>query len=320
MDNNFCQDLRCCRLCPRGCGADRTQNTGNGLPHNGICGAPALPRLARAALHYWEEPCISGKAALSDQTPPAGTRGSGTVFFSCCNLGCLFCQNHAISAGGYGKTVTIERLAELFLELQAAGAYNINLVSATPYLPHVIKALQIARPRLTVPVVYNTGGYELPEALHVLAEYVDIWLTDLKFYDPALAQKLCGAPDYFDVAYAAAQEMIGHAGKPVFDQEGMLQRGVIIRHLAMPGQRADSKKLLDMLAMLPRDGFLLSLMSQYTPFYKAKQMPPFHRRISSFEYRDVVNYAEELGLTNGYMQGRSSAKEEYTPAFDLTGI
>ena len=305
-------DLTSCQLCPRKCGADRTQN-GFGRPRHGFCGAPAAPRLARAALHYWEEPCISGFDA------PA--HGSGTVFFSHCNLGCSFCQNYQISAEGFGKDCTPEQLAQIFLSLQAKGAYNLNLVTGTPYLPFILQALEQLRGQLHIPVVYNTGGYERPEALELLAPYVDIWLTDLKFHDPALSAAVCGAPDYFAVASAAAQQMVRLTGRPVFDEKGLLQRGVIVRHLALPGHRSDSKAILDWLAAgLPEKAWLLSLMSQYTPFYKAKQTPPLNRRISSFEYNDVLQYALSLGLDAGFMQERSSAKEEYTPAFDLTGL
>ena len=321
----FSLDMTRCELCPRRCGADRCANNETG-PRTGFCGAPAAPRVARAELHFWEEPCISGAGAYADAPLPVGcvpegTRGSGTVFFSHCNLGCCFCQNHDISAGGYGKTITVQRLADIFLELQAKGAYNLNLVTATPYLPFVLAALEQVRGRLTIPVVYNTGGYERPEALDALAPYVDIWLTDLKFFDPALSQQLCGAADYFAVALAAAKKMVGLTGSPVFGADGLLRRGVIIRHLALPGYREDSKHILDRLAAeLPPHSFLLSLMSQYTPCYKAREMPPLHRRISSFEYNSVVQYALALGLDTGYMQQRSSAKEEYTPPFDLSGV
>lgn len=309
----FSMDLSHCALCPRRCGADRRQNPG-GRPGQGFCGAPATPRLARAALHHWEEPCLSGAA---DDT----THGSGTVFFSHCNLGCCFCQNAAISAEGFGKNVSTQRLGEIFLQLQQAGAYNLNLVSATPYLPFVLQALQAVRGQLQIPVVYNTGGYECPEALQALAPYVDIWLTDLKFCDSALSARLCGAADYFAVAAAAAKQMVTLAGPPVWDANGLLRRGVIVRHLVLPGQRADSKAVLDFLAKaLPKDRFLLSLMSQYTPCHRAKKMPGLGRRVSSYEYNDVLDCALALGLENGYMQQRTSAKEEYTPPFDLSGV
>lgn len=309
----FSLELSACQLCPRRCGADRTQNPG-GSSGRGFCHAPAAPRLARAALHHWEEPCLSGD-------PQDAAHGSGTVFFSHCNLGCCFCQNAVLSTEGFGKNITTQRLADIFLELQAAGAYNINLVSATPYLPFVLAALQAVQGQLRIPVVYNTGGYERPEALDALAPYVDIWLTDLKFCDSGLAARLCGAADYFAVASAAALRMAALSGPPVFDGAGLLRRGTIVRHLVLPGQRADSKAVLDFLAahLSPQD-FLLSLMSQYTPCHLAKQMPGLDRRVSSFEYKDVQAHALALGLENGYAQQRSSAKEEYTPPFDLSGV
>ncbi|MBQ8610883.1 MAG: radical SAM protein [Oscillospiraceae bacterium] len=321
----FLMDMIHCELCPRRCRANRTLNT-EGMIKHGFCGAPAAVRIARAGLHFWEEPCISGPGAYADSTlpvgqVPAGTRGSGTVFFSHCNLGCCFCQNHKISAGGFGKNISVEHLAEIFLQLQEQGAYNLNLVTAAPYLPFVIQALEDVRGKLHIPVVYNTGGYELPEALDALAPYVDIWLTDLKFCDPSLAKELCGAADYFPIALAAAKKMVQLCGAPQYTADGLLRRGVIIRHLALPGHREDSKAVLNALAEhFDPHSFILSLMSQYTPCYKAKEIPPLHRRISSFEYNAVVAHALSLGLDTGYMQQRSSAKEEYTPPFDLSGV
>lgn len=314
-----------CTLCPRRCAADRTVQ-------QGLCGGGAQVKLARAALHLWEEPCLSGVAAqavcapvLGDAVSPeeAAKRGSGTVFFSGCPLGCCYCQNYRISAQNEGVTVSVERLAAIFLELQAQGAYNINLVSATQYLPWVLAALRLARPALRIPVVYNTGGYETPEALAALDGFVDIYLTDIKYVSPALSALYSGADDYFSVASAAARAMLLQTGAPCFDAEGMLQRGTIIRHLALPGAVADSKAVLDFLSTLPRGSFLTSLMSQYTPCYKARtdaRYKALARRISTWEYRQVVNYAIDLGLTDGYMQEKSSAREEYTPAFDGEGV
>lgn len=320
----FSMDITRCELCPRRCHADRRNN---GNPHRqGFCKAPDTVRIARAGLHFWEEPCISGPGAYADniaavgQVPP-GTRGSGTVFFSHCNLGCCFCQNHEISADGFGKNITVERLAEIFLQLQEQGAYNLNLVTATPYLPFIIQTLSIIKNDLRIPVVYNTGGYERPEALDALAPYVDIWLTDLKFYDADLAARLCCAADYYPVALAAARKMVQLSGAPQYDENGLLKKGTIIRHLALPGQKKDSERILNALAAeFSPHSFILSLMSQYTPCYKAKEMPPLHRRISSFEYNAIVDHAIALGLDTGYMQQRSSAKEEYTPPFDLSGV
>ena len=291
-----------CTLCPRHCGADRTKAAG-------FCGAGPELKVARAALHHWEEPCLSGN------------RGSGTVFFSGCSLRCCYCQNWNISAEGFGKAISTDRLSRIFLELQAQGAHNINLVTATQWLPWVLPALDEARAQgLSLPVVYNTGGYETVETVKLLAGYVDVWLADVKYIDPALSERYSAAPDYFEVCSAAVRQMIAQTGAPVYDQDGILQKGVILRHLALPGSLKDSQAILRWMAELPRGSFIPSLMSQYTPFYKAAEMKPLNRRISTWEYRQVVDTAIELGLTDGYMQEKSSAREEYTPPFDLEGV
>ena len=298
-----------CRLCPRACGADRTAG------QTGYCGADDRLMVARAALHHWEEPCLSGA--------PDDTRGSGTVFFSGCALRCCYCQNYPISQEGVGKAITVERLAEIFLRLQRDGARNINLVTATQYLPQVRRALDLARADgLTLPIVYNTGGYETVAAVKALAGYVDIWLTDFKYADPALADRLSAAPDYPAVAEAALRQMLLQTGAPVYDKEGFLQRGVIVRHLALPGCVQDSRAVLTTLAHLQQETgipFVPSLMSQFTPFYKAAEHG-LGRRITTYEYRQVIDEAIRLGLTDGYMQEKSSAREEYTPPFDLEGV
>lgn len=292
-----------CQLCPRRCGADRTRQA------PGLCGGGAQVRAARAALHAWEEPCISG------------TRGSGTVFFSGCSLGCCYCQNYRISAENFGKPLSVPQLAAIFLRLQAQGAHNINLVTATHYAPWVTAALDKARAQgLRLPVVYNTGGYETEQTVRALAPYVDIWLTDMKYVSSALSGEYSAAPDYFAVAAPALRQMLAQAGPPVFGADGLLQRGVIVRHLALPGALHDSLAVLRFLAGLGPQNFLFSAMSQYTPFYRAAQHKALSRRISTYEYRTVVNEAVRLGLTNGYMQEKSSAKEEYTPPFDLEGV
>lgn len=298
-----------CRLCPRACGADRAAG------QTGYCGADDRLMVARAALHHWEEPCLSGA--------PDDTRGSGTVFFSGCALRCCYCQNYPISQEGVGKAITVERLAEIFLRLQRDGARNINLVTATQYLPQVRRALDLARADgLTLPIVYNTGGYETVAAVKALAGYVDIWLTDFKYADPALADRLSAAPDYPSVAEAALRQMLLQTGAPVYDKEGFLQRGVIVRHLALPGCVQDSRAVLATLAHLQQETgipFVPSLMSQFTPFYKAAEHG-LGRRITTYEYRQVIDEAIRLGLTDGYMQEKSSAREEYTPPFDLEGV
>ena len=293
-----------CTLCPRMCHADRTVTTG-------FCGCNDKITAARAALHPWEEPCISGN------------RGSGTIFFSGCTLKCVFCQNYTLSHENFGIEISAERLAEIFLELQEKGAHNISLVTATQYLPSIRDALNIVRPQLSIPVVYNSGGYERIETLREYADCIDIYLPDLKYYDSRLAKKYSAAENYFPTASRAITEMIRLAGGLQWDENdpNILKKGVVIRHLVLPGAKEDSIALLHWIKEnLPEGQYLLSIMSQYTPFYKSSQYPEINRRITSYEYNKVIDTAIELGLTNGYMQEKSSAKEEYTPPFDLSGV
>ena len=305
----FQKQIHHCQLCPRMCGIDRSIQ-------RGFCQAPSGVVAARAALHYWEEPCISG------------TRGSGTVFFSGCTLRCCFCQNHKISRDLYGKTLTARELANVFLRLQDQGANNISLVTATHFLPWIIPALDLVKDRLSIPVVYNCGGYETLEAVDALAPYIDIWLPDLKYYSSELSARYSAAPDYFPVASAAVKRMIAHTGPLVledFSENGqtcqLMKRGVILRHMVLPKHKDDSIRLLHWIHdNLPEGHFLVSLMSQYTPFYQSSKYPEINRRITSYEYQKVVDAAIELGLTHGFMQEKSSAKEEYTPPFELQGI
>ena len=299
-----------CHLCPRRCGAERTETVGGG-----VCGMPAAPVVARAGLHHWEEPCLSGD--------PNAETGSGTVFFSGCTLKCCYCQNYPISQGEVGKAISVERLTEIFMNLQNGGAKNVNLVTASQYLPWVTAALDAARAQgFSLPVVYNTGGYETVEAVKALAGYVDIWLADYKYASPALAKELSAAQDYPQVAHAAIRQMLLQTGAPVYDADGYLQKGVIVRHLALPGHSDDSLAVLQRLADLRQEtgvSFVPSLMSQFTPFYRAAEHG-LGRRITTYEYRKVVDRAIALGLTDGYMQEKSSAREEYTPPFDLEGV
>ncbi len=288
-----------CNLCPRRCDAVRTSETGEGY-----CRAGTAPRIARAALHFWEEPCISG------------ARGSGTVFFSHCTLGCKYCQNYSISHDGYGKTVTAQRLADIFRDLCDQGAHNINLVTGTPYWPAIREALDIYRP--PVPVVWNTGGYERLETIRSMMGYVDIFLPDLKHVSPRLSALCAEAPDYFEYASEAVQEMCEQAGQPVYDENGIMQSGVIIRHLILPGCTSDSMRVLDFIAEeLPR-GTPVSLMRQYTPIPQC-MVKGLDRRITEREYERVYAHLQMLGL-DGYTQEKSSAEREYTPPFDLTGV
>lgn len=293
--------ITACRLCPRRCGADRTRA-------RGLCGGGAMVRVARAALHRWEEPCLSG------------TAGSGTVFFSGCPLRCCFCQNHTVSAGNFGRDISVSRLCRIFLELQDEGAHNINLVSPTPYVPWIIEALDIAGSDLTIPVVYNTGGYERTDTLRAMEGYADIYLPDMKYMDSAMSERYSSAPDYFEIASAAILEMYRQTGPVVMDGKGILQRGLIIRHLVLPGGYRDSLRILEWIAdSFPVGDIFVSLMSQYTPMHESAAYPEINRRITTFEYQKVMDRAAELGI-KGFTQQRSAAREEYTPPFDLTGV
>lgn len=306
---SFMDAYKSCRLCPRSCGVDRYRESG-------FCGCGPVAKAARAALLQWEEPCISG------------INGSGTVFFSGCTLRCCFCQNYKISSEGFGREISLSRLADIFLELQEQGAHNINLVTATQYVPSVIQALDRVKGRLTIPVVYNCGGYESLETIRTLEPYIDIWLPDLKYMDSSLSRRYSAAPDYFEAASEAVKLMIRQTGPLVFEDfsDGqqtcrLMKRGTIIRHMVLPGQKEDSIRLLDWISRsLPSEQFLISLMSQYTPFYKSQDYPEINRRITTYEYEKVVDHAIALGLDSGFMQEKSSAKEEYTPPFELQGI
>lgn len=290
-----------CTLCPRRCGARRKKQPGR-------CGGGALPKVARAALHHWEEPCISG------------TRGSGAVFFSGCELGCVFCQNREISRGNAGKEVTEDRLAQIFLDLQKKGAHNLNLVTPLQYTPQILRALDRAKPVLQLPVVVNCGGYARVETLAQWQGAADIWLPDLKYHSSALSERYSGAEDYFIYAGKAILEMHRQRPSLVWGENGMLKQGLIVRHLILPGAWKDSLLLLDWLAEhLPRESFLLSIMRQYTPTEACMAYPEINRRLTTFEYQKVVDRAAELGF-DGFIQEAGSAVHDYTPAFDLTGV
>lgn len=290
-----------CELCPRRCGAKRTETTGSGY-----CRMPAAPVLARAALHHWEEP------------PVSGTRGSGTVFFSGCSLGCVFCQNEKISHQDFGKAVTLDRLREICENLIAQGAHNLNFVNPTHYA-HILAAL-LEDWRPPVPVVFNTGGYDRVDTLRGLEGKVDVYLPDLKYLDSRTAGWYSGAPDYPEVAQAAIREMVRQTGPCLFDDNGLLLRGTIIRHLILPGQVNQAKAVMDWVSREFEPGTVLfSLMSQYTPWGDLSACPELDRRLRPGEMRAAQEYMENLGLA-GFTQERTSAREEYTPPFDLTGI
>lgn len=288
--------LKECALCPRMCRVNRHIS-------KGFCRQGDEIKIARADLHMWEEPCISGIG------------GSGTVFFSGCTLKCIFCQNYEISQLDKGYTITISELADIFLRLQDKGAHNINLVSPTPYLPQIIEALDMVKGKLTIPVVYNCGGYERVETLKMLEGYVQIYLPDLKYFDDTYAKEYSGASDYFDTAMCAIKEMVRQVGKPKFDENGIMQSGVIVRHLALPSLRKDSAKVVEALGKeFESDEIMLSLMSQYVPMHKAVDHPKLGRRVSTFEYNSILNTASEFGF-EGFSQERSSSSEVYLPPF-----
>ena len=291
-----------CTLCPRKCGVDR-ENA------RGICGESNILRVARASLHMWEEPCLSGNV------------GSGTVFFTGCNLGCIYCQNYNITHEHHGKEITTERLAEIFLELQEKGAANINLVTAVHFTPHIIQALDIARKNgLKLPIVYNSSGYERPETLKMLDGYIDIYLPDYKYFDPVLAKKFSFAPDYPSVVREALREMFRQVGTPVFDADGMMKKGMIVRHLVLPAHTADSMNVLSDLHETFGDDIYISIMSQYTPCRTFEDTPELSRKLTRYEYKKVTDFAEKLGIVNGFLQSGEAAKESFIPDFDERGV
>ncbi len=293
--------MKKCVSCPRRCGAFRDGESGLGF-----CGEGTLPRIARAAPHLWEEPPISGE------------RGSGAVFFSGCNLRCVYCQNSAISQGGVGRTVTPQRLREIYMELIGQGVHNVNLVTASHFVDAVLESLD---PPLPVPVVWNSSGYESLETLRRLREKVQIFLPDLKYSDPGLAERYSHASDYVETAKSAILEMFSQTGSPVYDGDGLLKSGTVVRHLVLPGNLSNTFGVIDWIAETFRPGdILFSLMSQYTPAGSAALYPELTRRITQEEYDAAIEHMESRGIEDGFFQELSSATEEYTPDFDLTGI
>lgn len=289
-----------CRLCHYNCNINRNTSLG-------FCKCKALPKVALANVHNWEEPCISG------------IRGSGTVFFSGCNLKCVFCQNYEISHNNFGKEISINRLSEIFLELQGKNVHNINLVSPTPYVPQIIEAIKIARKNgLSIPIIYNTNSYENLETIKSLDGYIDIYLPDLKYYDDEIAIKYSKAKDYFKVASLAISEMVKQVGSARFDEKKIMQKGVIVRHLIIPGQILQTKRILDWIKRkLPTDTYI-SIMAQYFPAYKAKDFSEINHKISKQEYNFVTSMLRNF--ENGYIQELGEHEEEYVPDFNLKGV
>lgn len=295
-----------CDLCPRKCLVDRKKG------EKGICGQTENLKVARAALHFWEEPCISGDA------------GSGAVFFSGCPLHCVFCQNENIANGTVGKEISLERLVDIFLELQEKRANNINLVTPGHFVPQIVKALDQARKEgLTLPVVYNTSSYETVDTLRMLEGYVDIYLPDFKYMSPGLSKKYSHAPDYAEVAKAAIAEMVRQTGKAVFvngDEDNLILRGTIVRHLTLPGCMEDSMQILKYLHETYGDTIYISIMNQFTPLSNLEKYPELNRRITDEEYETLVDYAIDIGIENGFIQEGDTAEESFIPAFDCEGV
>jgi putative pyruvate formate lyase activating enzyme len=293
--------LQSCTLCPIKCSTNRTIQ-------KGACGASDKLIIAKAFLHQWEEPCISGN------------NGSGTIFFSGCNLHCVFCQNHDISQACFGKEVTTLRLSEIMLELQFQGASNINLVTPTPFVLHIIDAVRIAKSKgLRLPIIYNTNSYESLETIELLKGTIDIYLPDIKYQNNRYSLKYSMVPDYFDYASDAVKAMIKQVGYPNFDENGMMKKGVLIRHMIMPDLIEDSKDILRWIKSELGIKAYVSLMCQYTPMYKANQYEEINRKLDDWEYEYIVAFFFKLGLENGFVQDYSSATTEYVPNFDLSG-
>jgi uncharacterized Fe-S protein, pflX (pyruvate formate lyase activating protein) homolog len=290
--------LEKCTICPHNCGINRTNN------QIGRCKSKDTVKIALYSTHNFEEPCISGK------------KGSGTVFFSNCNMNCVFCQNYEISQQGKGKEITIEELAEIFIKQQEKDVENINLVTPTSYVPQIIEAIKIARNKgLKLPIVYNTNGYEKVETLEMLEGYVDIYLPDFKYSDNKLAKRLSKVDNYFEIATRALKEMYRQTGKAVFDDRGIMQKGMIIRHLVLPNQILNSRKVLKWINENMNDVYV-SVMAQYFPTYKAKDIEDINRKLSKEEYEQIENYLYRLDLENGYIQELGEHEEEYVPKWD----
>jgi len=287
-----------CQICPHHCNVDRE----NG--ETGRCGAPGKIKIARAGLHYFEEPCISG------------TKGSGTVFFSHCNLSCIYCQNYAISANGEGKEITVENLASIFLYLQDKGAHNINLVTPTMYAYSIKKALQIAKSKgLHIPIIYNTNGYEDIHTLKDLEDYIDIYLPDLKYASEEMGRTYSKVPHYFETATEAILEMYRQVGNPQLDEQGMLQKGMIVRHLVLPGHLQNTRRILQWVKENLPEEVMVSIMAQYFPTHKAMEDAIINRKLTKKEYQKVEEWVYAIGLENGYLQDLEEKEAEYVPDF-----
>ena len=292
------KELECCTICPHNCKINRTKNPGR-------CKSTDKIKIALYSIHNFEEPCISGE------------KGSGTIFFSNCNMNCVFCQNYEISQLGRGKEITIEELANVMIKQQERNVQNINLVTPTSYALHIVEAIKIARKKgLEIPIVYNTNGYDSVETLKLLEGYVDIYLPDLKYYYNDLAKKYSKVDNYFEIATKAIQEMYRQVGTPVLDENGVMKKGLMIRHLILPNEVQNSKKVLKWIKENIDSNVYVSIMAQYFPTYKAKEIPEIARKITKEEYEKVENYLYELDLENGYIQELGEHEEEYVPTWE----
>lgn len=295
------EELKSCNICPHKCGVNRL----NGI--KGRCKCDNKIKIALASVHNYEEPCISGK------------NGSGTVFFSNCNLNCIYCQNYEISQLGKGKEITIEHLAQIFIKQQEKNVNNINLVTPTMYVPQIIEAIKIARKKgLNIPIIYNSNGYENVETIKKLNGYIDIYLPDLKYYSNEIAKKYSKIDNYFETAISAIKEMQKQVGNPIFNEEGIIQKGVIIRHLILPHHLLNTKNILKYVKKNFDENTYISIMAQYFPTYKAKEDKLINRKLTKKEYKEIENYLYLLNLKNGYIQELGEHEEEYVPNFDLS--
>ncbi len=320
MKKFLCTEYDNCILCPRECGVNRT--TG----HTGACGMSSAIIAARAALHKWEEPCLSGQ----DET-----RGAGTVFFSGCSLRCAFCQNKPISSGDttvsaksvstyndvVGKEVSVERLVDIFFSLEQQGAYNIDLVTPSHFVPSIREAITISKNRgISIPFVYNSSGYEKADTLKTLNGLIDIYLPDFKYFDNSLALKFSGIPNYFEYASSAVAEMFSQCSDAIFTDDGMMQKGVIVRHLCLPGHTDDSKNVIKYLYDTYGNDIFYSILNQFTPVNQIANYPELNRKLTEDEYDSVVDYAIDLGVENGFIQEGEAALESFIPLFECEGI
>ncbi|WP_461206874.1 radical SAM protein [Clostridium sp. DL1XJH146] len=292
-----------CTLCPRNCGANRLENK------LGFCNSGETIKIAHVSLHMWEEPCISG------------SRGSGTIFFSNCNLQCVFCQNHKISSSGYGKEVSINDLSDIMISQQAKGAHNINLVTPTHYVPQIIEAIKLAKNKgLSIPIIYNTSSYENIETIRALKDYIDIYLADFKYFNNKYAVEYSNAKNYFNVAKNSISEMYINVGNPVFDENNMMIKGIIVRHLMLPGLLFDSKKIIDYIYDTYGHNVYISLMNQYTPSFKSYEYPEINKPLNPKHYEVLIQYCISKGIENAFIQDEGTVSKSFVPNFNVSKI